>query len=183
MPLARGQDRWPVSTRPICSPGAARGGSPTRTTSCTRTAALLQGALTGRSDKDDRMTKRRRRWSPEDKARILAATQEPGAIVAQIARAECVSLSLLYKWRLKAHTPVDSAPTAPLSLPAPDKPVVRRVTFGRQRRRWKSLRSSGRTSWSTSPHEPAVARARSSSACRPAHLTSPETRQDSRPMS
>ena len=60
------------------------------------------------------MTKRRRRWSP-DKARILAATQEPGAIVAQIARAECVSLSLLYKWRLKAHTPVDTAPTARLA--------------------------------------------------------------------
>jgi hypothetical protein len=50
--------------------------------------------------------------------------------LAQIARAEGVSLSLLYKWRLKAHTPMETAPTAPLSLPTPDKPVVHQVTFG-----------------------------------------------------
>ena len=31
---------------------------------------------------------RRRRWSDEDRARILAATFEPGAVIAEVARRE-----------------------------------------------------------------------------------------------
>jgi transposase len=42
---------------------------------------------------------RRRRWSDEDRDRILTAAFAPGAIVADIARQFEVSTSLIYKWR------------------------------------------------------------------------------------
>jgi transposase-like protein len=45
---------------------------------------------------------RRRRWSDEDRARILAATFEPGAVIAEVARREDVCTSLVFKWRLLA---------------------------------------------------------------------------------
>jgi transposase len=46
---------------------------------------------------------RRRRWSDEDRARILAAISEPGAVVAEIARREDVCTSLVYQWRRAAR--------------------------------------------------------------------------------
>ena len=42
---------------------------------------------------------RRRRWSAADKARLVAAIDEPGAVVTEIARAAGVEASLLYRWR------------------------------------------------------------------------------------
>jgi transposase len=42
---------------------------------------------------------RRRHWSDEDRARILAAISEPGAVVAEVARREDVCASLVFKWR------------------------------------------------------------------------------------
>ena len=42
---------------------------------------------------------RRRRWSEEDRVRILAAIAEPGAVVAEVARREDICTSLVYKWR------------------------------------------------------------------------------------
>ena len=46
---------------------------------------------------------RRRHWSQEDKARILAAIGEPGAVVAEVARREDVCTSLVYRWRREAQ--------------------------------------------------------------------------------
>jgi transposase len=46
---------------------------------------------------------RRRHWSSEDRARILAAIEAPGAVVAEVARREDVCTSLLYKWRREAR--------------------------------------------------------------------------------
>ena len=46
---------------------------------------------------------RRRRWSLDDRARILAAIAEPGAVVAEVARAADVCTSLVYKWRGEAE--------------------------------------------------------------------------------
>ncbi len=40
---------------------------------------------------------RRRRWSDEDRVRILAAIAEPGAVVAEVARREDICTSLVYK--------------------------------------------------------------------------------------
>jgi transposase len=42
---------------------------------------------------------RRRRWSDEDRSRILAAISEPGAVIAEVARREDVCASLVFKWR------------------------------------------------------------------------------------
>ena len=46
---------------------------------------------------------RRRRWSDEERARILAAIDEPGAVVAEVARRADVCPSLVYKWRRGAR--------------------------------------------------------------------------------
>ena len=75
---------------------------------------------------------RRRRWNEEDRARILAAISEPGAVVAEVARAADVSTSLVYKWRREARAAaltsdapvfasvvVEAPPAAALSLPPP----------------------------------------------------------------
>lgn len=45
---------------------------------------------------------RRRRWSDEDRARILAEIEEPGAVVAEVARRADICTSLVYKWRREA---------------------------------------------------------------------------------
>jgi transposase len=42
---------------------------------------------------------RRRRWSTAEKARLVAAMDDPGAVVTEIARDAEVSASLLYRWR------------------------------------------------------------------------------------
>src|SRR5271157_4391871 len=45
---------------------------------------------------------RRRRWSDEERSRILAAIEEPGAVVAEVARRADVCTSLVYRWRREA---------------------------------------------------------------------------------
>lgn len=42
---------------------------------------------------------RRRRWRPEEKLRILAELEEPGATVAGVARRYDLSRGLLWQWR------------------------------------------------------------------------------------
>src|SRR5690349_14458069 len=46
---------------------------------------------------------RRRRWSVEEKARIVAAASAPDTRVADIARRYGVSRSLIYTWRREAR--------------------------------------------------------------------------------
>ena len=79
---------------------------------------------------------RRRRWSEEDRARILAAIAEPGAVIAEVARREEVCTSLVYKWRREAGSVADASapgfaplvvealPRAPASEPEPSAIVV-----------------------------------------------------------
>jgi transposase len=65
---------------------------------------------------------RRRRWSDEDRARILAAISEPGAVIAQVARREDVCTSLVFKWRREMREAVeaDAGGFAPVVIePAP----------------------------------------------------------------
>ncbi|USJ25541.1 IS66-like element accessory protein TnpA [Ensifer adhaerens] len=45
---------------------------------------------------------RRRRWSLEDRARILAEAFAPGAVVSEVARRCEVSTGLIYTWRRQA---------------------------------------------------------------------------------
>ncbi|TIV08705.1 MAG: hypothetical protein E5V94_08470, partial [Mesorhizobium sp.] len=42
---------------------------------------------------------RRRRWSREEKERLVAATFEPGASVSEIARSAGIHVSQLFRWR------------------------------------------------------------------------------------
>ena len=49
---------------------------------------------------------RRRRWSGEEKARIVAEATAPDARVADIARRHGVSRSLIYTWRREASAGV-----------------------------------------------------------------------------
>lgn len=64
-------------------------------------------------------SERRRRWAPEEKARITAESLEPGANVSAVARRHGVSIGLLHYWRRCAR---DSAGGSPLQF----VPVVAR---------------------------------------------------------
>ena len=62
---------------------------------------------------------RRRRWSEDERRRILAAAFAPGAIVVNVARQFEVSTSLIYKWRQQALAGQPGAAFAPaVILPA-----------------------------------------------------------------
>ena len=68
---------------------------------------------------------RRRRWSDEDRARILAASFEPGAVIADVARREDVCTSLVFKWRreMREAAEGDARGFAPVVIgPAPAAP-------------------------------------------------------------
>ena len=69
---------------------------------------------------------RRRRWSKDEKARIVEETLMPGAVVSEVARRHGVAQGLLFTWRRLARTaeparrdgsillPVEIDATAPL---------------------------------------------------------------------
>lgn len=59
---------------------------------------------------------RRRRWSEEEKADIVAETLSPGAKVTDIARRHGVSRALIYGWRRAACVALDGDYTA--AIPA-----------------------------------------------------------------
>lgn len=71
---------------------------------------------------------RRRRWSDADKARIVAETLEPGAVVAEVARRRQLCPQQIFGWRreMRAAAParlefvpiVPALPAAPLELAA-----------------------------------------------------------------
>jgi transposase len=63
---------------------------------------------------------RRRRWSDDERRRILAAAFTPGAVVADVSRQFEVSTSLIYKWRQQGLAGEPVAAFAPaVMLPAP----------------------------------------------------------------
>jgi transposase len=56
---------------------------------------------------------RRRRWSREDKARIIEETLAPGAKVSEVARRHGISASLVFTWRRQSranHVPAAVVP-------------------------------------------------------------------------
>ena len=60
---------------------------------------------------------RRRRWSTEEKRRIVAAAIEPGANASEVARAAGIAVSQLFGWRRR------------LCGPAGERPVFSRVAI------------------------------------------------------
>ncbi len=61
---------------------------------------------------------RRRRWSAAEKAQLVAAMDEPGAVVTEIARRFGVETSLLYRWRRQFATERRVPAFAPLQIEA-----------------------------------------------------------------
>ena len=64
---------------------------------------------------------RRRRWSDEAKARIVAETLEPGAVVAEVARRWQVCAQQVFTWRRElranpAAAPPEANAAAPIEL-------------------------------------------------------------------
>jgi transposase len=53
---------------------------------------------------------RRRRWSRAEKERIVAAAIEPGASASEVARAEGIHSSQLFRWRQELCGPARAAP-------------------------------------------------------------------------
>jgi transposase len=67
---------------------------------------------------------RRRQWSDNDKARIVAESAEPGAVVTEVARRWQVSPQQVFDWRRQARKALEAtaAPTEPAFVPV--VPVV-----------------------------------------------------------
>ena len=83
-------------------------------------------------------TGRRRSWSPEDKARIVAETLRDGETVCAVARRHGLSPQQLFGWRRQARQPavVNSAAAAPQFVPAVvETGVLEGVGHARQRKR------------------------------------------------
>jgi transposase len=60
---------------------------------------------------------RRRRWRVEDKLRIVAETEQPGACFVEVARRHEVCRSLLWNWRRQVQRGTLRADPAPVFLP------------------------------------------------------------------
>ena len=60
---------------------------------------------------------RRRRWSRDEKARIVEETLMPGAVVCEVARRHGVAQSLLFTWRRQARTPEPGGRDGSILLP------------------------------------------------------------------
>lgn len=54
---------------------------------------------------------RRRQWSDDDKARIVAETAEPGAVVTEVARRWQVSPQQVFDWRRQARKALEATAT------------------------------------------------------------------------
>ena len=70
---------------------------------------------------------RRRQWRVEDKLRIVAEAERPGARFADVARRHEVSRSVLWMWRKQARSGALVAEQAPVFLPVqimPEPPVT-----------------------------------------------------------
>jgi transposase len=72
-------------------------------------------------------SKRRRRWSSSEKARIVEESLAPGSVVLEVARRHEVYANLLHRWRREARASSSGAPprllpvrmTEGCSVPAP----------------------------------------------------------------
>jgi len=61
---------------------------------------------------------RRRRWSQDEKERLVAASLEPGASVSEVARMAGLHVSQLFRWRkeLCKHGEASTAPFVPVAI-------------------------------------------------------------------
>src|ERR1700693_5821624 len=82
---------------------------------------------------------RRRRWSKDEKSRIVEETLMPGAVVSEVARRHGVAQSLLFTWRRLARTAKpagrDGSILLPVEINASEPPSPSRPTTGGRRTR------------------------------------------------
>lgn len=81
---------------------------------------------------------RRRRFSKDDKARIVEETLAPGAVVSEVARRHGLSPQQLFGWRRQARQPLEATAggDARLFVPAVvDAPLPARAVHRRDRNR------------------------------------------------
>jgi len=84
---------------------------------------------------------RRRRWSRDEKERLVAASFEPGVSVSEIARSAGIHVSQLFRWRKDLCERVDAGPSqlVPVEIvPAAIVPAVEAPSASPGRRRRKS---------------------------------------------
>ncbi|QEL21936.1 transposase (plasmid) [Bosea sp. F3-2] len=67
---------------------------------------------------------RRRDWSAEDKARIVAESFEPGATVSAVARRHALSPQQLFTWRREIRKAADAVPAFVSAVVAPEPAVT-----------------------------------------------------------
>ena len=87
---------------------------------------------------------RRRRWSKDEKARIVEETLMPGAVVSEVARRHGVAQSLLFTWRRLARTAAqpserDGSILLPVEIAAMATPSAPETT-----RQWRAATSGRR---------------------------------------
>lgn len=85
---------------------------------------------------------RRRRWSREEKERLVVASFEPGVSVSEVARSAGIHVSQLFRWRKELCDRVDAGPSqlVPVEIvPAATTPAVETpassASPGRRRRK------------------------------------------------
>ena len=90
-------------------------------------------------------TGRRRRFSADDKARIVEETLAAGAVVSEVARRHGLSPQQLFGWRRQARQPVVAGTdAAPQFVPAVVETPLPESTMRRQRKRTRQAdRTSG----------------------------------------
>ena len=73
---------------------------------------------------------RRRRWSAEEKARIVEEALAPGARVSEVARRWQVCSQQVFGWRRAVCRPVATTTTTAIQIPPPDfVPLMTEVTL------------------------------------------------------
>jgi transposase len=60
---------------------------------------------------------RRRRWSRDDKMRIIEETLLPGAVVTEVARRNGIAASLVFTWRRRARIATEASRSSPRLVP------------------------------------------------------------------
>jgi transposase len=90
-------------------------------------------------------TGRRRRFSADDKSRIIEESLAPGAVVSEVARRNGLTPQQLFGWRRQARRPeVAAEPAAPLFVPAiVTAPSPERVSHRRANKQSRPAELSG----------------------------------------
>lgn len=87
---------------------------------------------------------RRREWAPEEKARIVAESFEPGATVSAVARRHGLTPQQLFTWRRQARKPSETLPAFVPAVVAPEVAPASEpsATRSRPKRRTRQRRAA-----------------------------------------